>query len=1579
MSNSWSTRRAVLVLLAVVALAFVALEQQLLRAQKQIEPPPGGATGTPIPADPTEFSDNISLPKDNQLKARIEAAVDYIKTEDWVQATLILQRLVEIPEDKFAQIQRPGTDGKLTKVWTSVKTEADRLIAKLDKPGMDYYKLTYGPPAGEMLKKARETGNAEMLGQVMSRFLHTDAGGEATNLLGTYHLDRGSFVTASLCFERLFNRDGIDKLPSLTLFKAAYAFHQANDKANENRAWKELNSRSRGVQIGQEMHSVKELQDYVNTLVRLNAEHNQADWPMFGGKASRNARGEGDTAFMENRWSYETVRFQEVRDWLRNAANLLQQRNQPILPAAFPVTATVNKGGTKIPLVVYRSYWGLHARNMKTGKLEWDTRSDWSLDRMVKDTKKVNAANQFVNYYMQQRPSMLFENSTIGTMSTDGTLLFAVEDLAVPPPPQFAVGNGQFNPGVNALGEEVVKAIAHSKLQAFDLLSGKLKWELGGIGEKGELNDSYFLGAPLPMAGKLYVLTEKQQELRLVCIDAVTGKVLTSQTLAQTKDKMMQDVARRIQATHLAYGEGMLVAPTNAGAILAIDLLTNRLVWAYPYREKGDTPAAEVPVNPGIRIRRGIGMPQQPQFNPAANNHWKVSAPIIQDGKVLFTAPDARAIHCINLRDGTRVWSLPRGEDDLYLGGVYGGKVLIVGRKSVRGVSLSKGETLWHLETGLPSGQGIASENIYYLPLKEAAQGKEPEICAIDMEKGMIFAHTKSRKKEVPGNLVFYEGDVLSQTATDIVAYPQLKVKLAQIDELIAKNPNDPLGLTERGELRLDKGDLEGAIEDLSASLRNAPPPAIKEKAKTKLYETLTEFFQRDFNGAEKFLKVYDDLCHIDVASVPEAERPEKEKEARRRRANFLCLVAKGRESQRKLVEAFEKYQEFATLTNTEELISVIDEPTVKTAPDVWSQGRIAAMVLNASEEDRKPLEEKIRQKWSELQKSNDLNELRKFVGVFGSLFAVGKEARLQLAERLMEDSDPLSLLDAERHLTLLRGRSEEPQLAARAIEALARLNTRKGWMEDAAYYYELLGREYAKVPVVDGKTGSDLYNDLATDKRFLPHLDKPSQANTGGKIKATEERGSFPYQHQTYQFGLQGENTPFFQRNQLVLRFDSHHLKMVDRSTNEERWDLALTRTMFQNLVYGQQGARFSYQNMGHLVVLPLGHMVYGINPVTGKQLWEKNLQAPITPASTATPPAYNQLIVDPQDNSLQVIYPDGWIQRLGQTGSLEGTVICLQTREALVAIDPLTGRTLWTRSDVSSRSHVFSDAQYVYVVEINADNKPTGTRALRAYDGVSVKLKDFTANYLKRVRMLGRHILLSETDATGKLEFRLYDVLTGKDLWTAGVPQNSTQLRSEDPNLLGLVEPDGKVHVYNLRTLKEVLTSRMDPRHLDKLVSAHLLADGRDFFIACNGQVDPNLMPFGGVQTNLMAGTGMRAIPVNGMVYSFDGATGKVRWYNKVANQMMVLDRFEDIPIVLFTARYQKWNQNGPVRNPVQVVSAKSMSKATGKLLYDNENLPNGMNFHALKVDGRAGRIEFEGYAMKIIHILNSEAGAN
>src|SRR6185437_3962149 len=153
------------------------------------------------------------------------------------------------------------------------------------------------------------------------------------------------------------------------------------------------------------------------------------------------------------------------------------------------------------------------------------------------------------------------------------------------------------------------------------------------------------------------------------------------------------------------------------------------------------------------------------QAHPILNHEqhpWKASAPVISDGKVVFTAPDARSIHCINLRDGSHVWHWSKHDDDLYLGNVHNGKVVIVGKKNVRALSLSNGEQLWTVETGLPSGQGIGSDNLYYLPLAEATQGKDAQIVGIDMDQGRIVSRTKvpDGSSDVPGNLLFAEGKV---------------------------------------------------------------------------------------------------------------------------------------------------------------------------------------------------------------------------------------------------------------------------------------------------------------------------------------------------------------------------------------------------------------------------------------------------------------------------------------------------------------------------------------------------------------------------------------------------------------------------------------------------------------------------------------------------------------------------------------------------------------------------------------------------------------------------------------------------
>ena len=305
--------------------------------------------------------------------------------------------------------------------------------------------------------------------------------------------------------------------------------------------------------------------------------------------------------------------------------------------------------------------------------------------------------------------------------------------------------------------------------------------------------------------------------------------------------------------------------------------------------------------------------------------------------------------------------------------------------------------------------------------------------------------------------------------------------------------------------------------------------------------------------------------------------------------------------------------------------------------------------------------------------------------------------------------------------MSLLRARTQEPELAARAVECLARLNTRKGLLEDAAYYYRMLRDRYPTVKVRDGKTGADLFNDIASDKRLWGELDEQPRFGASGSLKATEDRDNFQPQTQVFKFSQAGEALPFFQHYDLGLEFGQHALRLIDRTdraasdrpkrparaagagTQDDVPDHRGRRQqqpadvqprpgpVFPGVAMNTQpppSPKFSYMNLGHLVVLPVGPMVFGIDAVGWRVLWKKNLFNPANGpeaglAATQPPPS---VTVDPRDGSVQVVYQDGWTQRLGQTGPLEGAAVCLQMKDALTAVDPINGRVLWTRSDVTS-----------------------------------------------------------------------------------------------------------------------------------------------------------------------------------------------------------------------------------------------------------------------------------------------------
>lgn len=1490
-----------------------------------------------------EFTDAITLPSDRQAKKRIEAAEDCIKDEDWGNAARLLQALLDAKEDVFLQVRRQDLNGRETVHWTSVRAEANRLIGSMPAHGLQFYELQFGPPAKALLAEARKKGDAQLLTEVAQRYFHTEAGAEATNLLGTLHLDRGRYLMAALCFERLLDRQAARDADPLLLFKAALAFRRAGEANRADRTFRQLSARvgREGLRLADQTASVSRLREAFDAPFEAPPDADTRQVALYRGNASRTGVGRGSMPFLlERQWQNPTIpdrpaeQPNETKRWVLDALG----RSEGRLPSFFPIAT----GGR----VIYRDYAGVAAVDARTGELIWRSNSPVSLDGLIGQELNTDRRRQVESwhklYLTGNNLSILFENSTVGTLSTDNSRVFFVDDLLLPPHPNlwqpFNWSGGR--PSFGALEE----AANQSRLMALDLATeGKALWIKGDkTYDSSDLVGSYFLGPPLPLGGKLYVLTEKNTQLRLVCLDPQKGDVLWTQTLATARDKLLMDVGRRIQAVHLAYGEGVLVCPTNAGAILGVDLLSQSLVWAHSYRE--GTPAATAPRPPAQPFPLPPGAPGFARPVPhqyLTTPDWKTSAPVIQDGKVVFTAPDAASLHCLNLRDGTLLWKEER-KDDLYLAGVFQGKVLLVGKSACRALNLADGKQLWKIETGPPSGQGVASGDFYYLPLRKG------EVCQINLEMGRIEARSPALKDESPGNLIFYGDRVISQNETHLAAFEHVEAKLARADAELRKDAHSAPALLARGELRLYQGDLAGAAADLRQALDGKATPEVAVKTKTRLYETLTELLQRDWRAGEKYLDEYRRLATLDIPANATAEEKQRlEEEQRQRTERLLYLTARGREQEGRLKEAFAAYLAYGTAAGARGPIAVPDDLSVRARPDLWVQGRIGALVARATPEQRRLLEADVAERWQTLQHKGDLDAWRQFVTVFGSLFTVGNEARLQLAERLLEENHGL---EAEMHLLQLAALPSEPRTAARALDALARLMARKGLLEDAVYYYRILQRDFPNVPLRDGRTGSEVFGELATDKRFLLYLDDPSAVPLEGALRAEAKSGQMPAVHRLIPFEPRGDVSPFFQRHRLslvqMLQTNTFQLALLDRDTGEERWTHPIGTGGLSYALPSLYNGRATYFLRGHFAVFQLGTIIYGFDLLDRKKLWEWNLLG-----SESTNPAANLIHID--DTGVTLTNASGVKVRLGQLGPVAASYVCLKTRDGLVALDPIRGVELWRKADVPTQTQLFGDENRVYLIEMR-EGGPGPGRALRGADGAADAVPDFSAAFARKQRILGGRLLTVNSDPARGLTLALYDIPSGQDVWSKTFAHGSLSLQTEDQDLAAVVEPDGKVTIIDLAARRELARTSVKPEHLAKVDGGLLLQDAGHFYIALNQPAEANAMRQGPFP-NLV---GMRSAPVNGMVYAFHRATGELHWHTTapVENQLLLLDQFAELPMLVFTSNTNEASQinRGSL---VQTTRTLTIEKRTGKILWDRRTTSQLSHFHTLKVNRPMG----------------------
>jgi RNA polymerase sigma factor (sigma-70 family) len=476
---------------------------------------------------------------------------------------------------------------------------------------------------------------------------------------------------------------------------------------------------------------------------RQAAEVLPAGWPLFRGNAGRSAQAKELRASLKPIWREPLLRenlkeegqtYQDAKRWLDASLDSRKKPPQPIVSGFFPILV----GGQ----VIYRNYLEITAVDLKEKDIKWcSVELGGSLVSLQRQPRSAGALNTLLlGCRARGELSVLTDSSALGTLSSDGRRVYAVDVLVVLP-------TREERKQVKGSGLESLKPyLTGANLCAFDLASGKILWRLGDRWAFQEpVQKTFFLGPPLPLDGKLYALDEKDADIRLACLDPATGKLHWLEKLTVAREPVLFDRRRHAQAAHLAHADGVLVCPTNDGTVIGFDLARRKTLWTYKYRDKEPAPDGVLPM-------------------------WRAFAPVLVGGKVFLTPPDSDWLYCLGLRDGKLAWKVKR-EGDLYLGGVHGGKILLVGNPACRALSAKDGKELWKVATGEPSGVGVLCGDRYHLPLRAGSESKQPEVCVLDLRTGRVVSR-QAWGKDVPGNLLFAGGHVVSQSATEIRVYP---------------------------------------------------------------------------------------------------------------------------------------------------------------------------------------------------------------------------------------------------------------------------------------------------------------------------------------------------------------------------------------------------------------------------------------------------------------------------------------------------------------------------------------------------------------------------------------------------------------------------------------------------------------------------------------------------------------------------------------------------------------------------------------------------------------------------------------
>ena len=1394
-----------------------------------------------------ESTSGVYLPSDRTSSRAITRAKERLADREYHEVLAFLQSVLARDEDSF--LERGGDDSQ----QPGLKATARQLIGELPPEGYDAYELLHGANARRQLEAAIQSGDRAALAKVVRQFFHTSAGYEATLVLAEMEADQGHRLAAAELYRELIAspRAAARLEPQLSVAAALnlLAAGQRDDAAAVIRALAQSKPSQSLSIAGKTVPLPAASADPLAWLASFAGQTKvetvaNSNWLTLHGDTARSSQASGGRPHLRPRWEARVVNDPTVESFLSGRGDDFIQRGVLALPGARPIAVG--------DVVIMRTPENIVAIDWQTGKRVWESRDEQELQTEFSNDPTPGFERDQWNNQGKALEERVWDDALMTSLSSDGKRVFVVRGMA-----NARDDEGAANWQVQFLNRNNSEnAAATNQLTAYDLASqGKLLWELDGARANGKLAGAFFLGAPLAIDNMLYVMAEIKSALYLVAIDPANGQVQWQQQLLGLEQSIALDPVRRRAGVTPSYAGGVLICPTAASTVVAIDLVKREFAWVYRYPR--DAQPAEM---------RNFWQPQQaqPQFL-RTNKEWLDGSAVIADGRVLITPPESPEIYCLDLQTGKLLWH-HRQADSLFIGGVDHGNVLLVGSRSVMARRLTDGDPAWKKEASplpaseLPAGQGYVSDGHYYLPLTSG------QIAEIDFASGELATFSPAASNLSLGNLISYRGSIISQSPLVIDKFEQLDVLRKRTDAALARNTDDPVAIREAAELKRSDNQKPEAIRLLKRSYELAPNDLVTQDM---LVELLLEQLAGDYAAFRS-----------DVPLVSKLIR------SRDQQIELLRLDAAGLDDTGARLAAWDAYMRLADFTAEEPAYLRIDDKYVVRS-DRWIGGRLAAMWAKASPEERKSIEEKLAARHPNLTNPRTAAELRHYLAHLEQLQG-SDDVRLALATYLLDHDRP-----QEAELELLQSLaygSEASRPAASALLAKVAAKNAKQSERPAANWPQ-------------GHVDAQLITSAQPQANGRPVV-IPNQGQMPPYRQLRIEQDFLPQTSSTHWF-ISNDSGEIIGRN----RFGEDVARLSVERQNRD-----------SNFVHGAR--------LGHLLFVTMGNQIISIDK-DGEILWPTQSEGVIRDPAR---PRRGPTGVQARGTRAPLYHAFGRKRLNGASGAALGSLgpvtprsVVYQDDNELKCVDPLTGVTLWSRTDIPPGCELFGDSEYVFAADVGSKT----AYAIRLSDGQLLDKRDRPRS--EWLLTAGRNVA-NLTSAPGRGNRTL---LTVTDAWEQK-PLYQLELMKEslytiiEPNLIATLEPTGQFRLVDVLAGKAIIDEKLEPGADAK--SLYTLRSGDDLFVFISSPLQAPVR---------MVAQSFDYPIVNGPVYAFNLQTGKPLWPGpaQVRNRGIQLAQPRELPFLVFGDR-------APVRSSPNESTTQlrllCIDKRTGATVYRNDQLP-------------------------------------